>query len=203
MSTVTETAAGSMWTTKANNSDGGDFERPGRGMYPAVLIGLVDLGTHTHVFQGESKKARKLFLAWELSGENDSKGEAFVVGQDYTWSLHKKAKFRALVEGWNGAAMNDAEEFDVSTLLGKTCCVTITEGQTAGGKKFSEIASVGPVMKSMVVPPATRALFGLHISQFNSSVDKVEIPDWMPRIYGRLIADEIKASEEYGNLPPY
>ena len=201
MSTVTDPSA--MWKTKANNSEGGDFERPSPGMYPAVLIGLIDIGTHTHVYNGKQITGRKLFLCWELTGENDSNGQAFVIAQDYTWSLHKKANLRALIEGWFGRSLSDAEEFDIISLLGKECCLTVSEGQTPNGKKFSEIKGVGPTMKGQVVPPPTRELFAFNVGLLNSSGDAVEIPEWVPRNYGRPIVDEIKASAEFQDLPGF
>lgn len=192
-----------MWSTKAKNSDGGDFDRPSPGAYPAVLVGLVDLGTHEHVFNGEKKKSRKIFLAWELTGENDSNGQPFVLGQDYTWSLHKKAKLRPVIEGWIGKSFAENEEFDIISLLGKACLLTVSEGTTSSGKSFSEIKGVGPLPRGMTAPPANHELFAFNIALLNSSLDDIPIPEWMPRNYGRLLKDDVKASEEFGILPPF
>src|SRR4051812_15651725 len=126
MSTDTATVP-SPWTAKANNSEGGDFELPPGGMYPAVLVSLIDLGTHERTFNGQTTEARKLFFVWELTGEFDSKGQPFIVAQDYTWSLHKKAKLRAMIEEWRGKGMSDEEEFDLISLLGKPCMLTLSE----------------------------------------------------------------------------
>lgn len=191
------------FTVTATSGEGGEFERPEPGTYPARLAAVVDLGTHTRTFQGQSKKQRRLFLVWELTGENDSKGEAFVVGQDYTFSLNAKAKFRALVEAWTGKTMADGQPFNVTEMIDKPCCVSISEGQSSTGKKFSEIASVGPVMKGLTVPELTRTPFVYTVSGENSSANDPAIPDWLPRIYGRTVVDEIKASDEWAGLPDF
>ena len=63
-----------------------------------VVLHLVDLGTHSVTFNGKAKDTRKIFLAWELTAEADSKGNNFVVGEGYTWSLNQKATLRSIVE---------------------------------------------------------------------------------------------------------
>jgi hypothetical protein len=202
MSTGTA-AAPSPWTAKASNSEGGDFELPAGGMYPAVLVSLIDLGTHERTFNNQTTENRKLFFVWELTAECDSKGQPFIVAQDYTWSLHKKAKLRAMVEAWRGKAMNDDEELDLISLLGKPCMLTLAEGETSSKKKYVEVSAVSNPPKGLTVPPASKTLFAFNLSFIGSTKDDLGIPDWIPPIYGRDITDEIKKSKEYGNLPPY
>lgn len=202
MSVGTATAP-SPWTTKASNSEGGDFELPAGGMYPAILIGLIDLGTHTRTFNGQTTEARKLFFVWELTGEADSKGQNFIVAQDYTWSLHKKAKLRAMIEGWRGKALNDDEEFDLISLMGKPCMLTLSEGETSSKKKFVEISAVSNPPKGLTVPPASQTPFAFNFAFISSTKDDLEIPEWVPPIYGRDVTEEIKKSAEYLKLSPF
>jgi len=186
----------------ASSSEGGDFERPAPGMYPAMLVAVIDLGTHTRVFSGESKKQRKVYLAWDLTEERDSKGQTFIIGQDYTFSLNVKAKFRALVEGWTGKTMAEGTQFNITELVGKPCLVNVAEGMSASGKKYSEISSVAQPMRGMKVVETERMPFVFSVTSLNSSLDDPAVPDWLPRIYGRTILDEIKASDEFGALAP-
>lgn len=179
------------------NDGGGDFERPDPGTYPAMLIGVVDMGTHSRTYNGKTTEQRKIYLAWELTAENDSKGNTFVVGQDYTWSFNTKAHYRSLVEGWTGKTLVEGQAFDIRTLVGKPCVIGISEGLSAAGKKFSEISSVGPVMKGLVVPEATRQPFVFSVSSVQSPDLMPEFPGWLPRLYGRLIIDDVKASKEF------
>lgn len=191
------------FTITASSNEGGDFERPAPGMYPAVLVAAVDLGTHTRVFSGESKKQRKIYLAWDLTDERDTKGQTFVVSQDYTFSLNSKAKFRGLIEGWTGKAIPDGGQFNITDLVGKPCCVNISEGMSVAGKRYSEISSVAMPMRGLTVPETARIPFVFSVTSLNSSMGDPEVPAWLPRIYGRTVVDEIKASEEFGSLPSF
>ena len=195
--------AASAFATKATSNEGGNFELPPGGSYPAVLIGLVDLGTHTDTFNNEAKDSRKIMFVWELTSEHQENGETFVVGQAYTWSLNKKAKLRPMIEGWTGKVLSDSEEFDPLTLMGRTCVVNLTEGETGAGKKFVNVTSVTPPMKGLTVPPSTREQFVFHLSMINSALDPLPIPEWCPRVYGTEVVAKIKASHEFQKLPNF
>lgn len=188
------------FTAKASSSEG-TYELPPAGAHPAVLVGLIDLGTHTRTFNGDSKTARKIMFIWELTAESNSKGENFVVAQDYTWSLNKKAKLRPLIEGYAGRALRDDEAFDFGTLLGVPCQVTLTANMTSGGKSFVEVSGACKPMRGLTVPPATREVFTFSPDDLEAQVPDLDIPAWIPRLYGREVSDEIKASEEYQALP--
>ena len=189
--------------TKSSNNEGGDFELPPSGTHPAVMVGLIDLGTTENTYNGKTSDRHKILLVWELTAEADSKGVNFIVAQDYTWSLGKKAALRPLVEGFRGKAMADEEEFDLALMLGKPCMVVVTEGISGNGKKFAEVASLSPPMRGLTVPPATREPFIFHLGQLSSTKDDLEIPDWVPPLYGRKVADDIRKSQEYGKLSPF
>lgn len=191
------------FTVTASSNDGGDFERPDPGTYPGRLVSVIDLGTHTRVFSGQAKTNRKLFLTWELCGEHDSKGDAYLVSQDFSLSLHPKANYRKFVEGWIGKGLADGQKFNIVEMIDKPCCVTISEGMSAGGKKFTEISSVGPVMRGLNVPALQREPCVFTVNSLNSSGDTIDLPDWLPRLYGRIISDEIRQSAEFGNLPGF
>lgn len=198
-----------IWEATASDAEGGSYERPAPGTYPAVLVALIDLGTHPRIVKdnktGQEKtiRQRKLFFVFELTGEFDSKGESFLVAQDYTWSLHKQSKLRPMIEGWQGKGMAADEKFSVISLLGKECCLSISESVSSGGKKFTEISGVGPVMKGLVVPKPFRELFAFNVATLGSAKDDIPIPEWVPRIYGREVRDDIKKCDEYAALAPF
>lgn len=193
----------SPFLMQASSNEGGDFELPPAGLHPAVLIGLLDLGTHTREFGGEKSDVHKLFLVWELTAENDSKGQPFVIGQDFTHSLNKKAKLRGIVEGFLGRTLNDQEPFDLALMIGKPAVVNVMEGTSGSGKKYVEVVSVAKPMKGQNVPEITREPYVFSLTVIHSTKDDLEVPDWVPPIYGRKIEDEIKKSHEYSRLPTF
>jgi len=197
------TSVESPFKISANSNEGGDFELPPSGTHCASLVALVDLGTHTREFNGEKTKQHRLFLVWELTNEADSKGQNFVVGQDYTWSLNKKAKLRGIVEGFLGRALTDGEDFDLLLMVGKPCVVTITDGVSGSGKKYANLSAVGKPMKGQTADAPTHEPFAFSLGSIYSSKDDLGVPSWMPPIYGRAIPDEIKKSHEYEALPAF
>lgn len=195
------TATMSPFGAKATNKEGGDFELPPSGLHPAVLVALIDLGTHSHTYNGKTEEKRKIFLVWELTAEHQKSGETFMVAQDYTWSLNVKANFRKMLEAWSGRSFSEDEEFDPIKLIGRPCVVSLSEGKTAGGKKFVEVVGVAQPMRGQAVPPLTVEQFAWHLSQISDQKMEIPIPEWVPRNYGRPVTDDIKASKEFKALP--
>jgi len=189
--------------TKASSGEGGDYELPPAGSHPAILVGLVDLGTKDNTYNGKTSKRHKIMLIWELTAESDSKGQNFVVAQDYTWSLNSKAALRVIVEGFRGRAMADDEEFDLSQMLAQPSMISLSEGTSASGKKFMEVTGLSKPPRGLSVPPATHDSYVFHWGAIGSTKDDFELPDWMPRLYGRMVADDLKATDEYALLPAF
>jgi hypothetical protein len=181
-----------------SNSDGGDYERPPAGMHPAVLVALIDLGTHTRTNdKGQAWDSRKILFVWELTDEPDKAGNNFVVGQDFTWSLNKNANLRHIIEGWIGRTLNVDEHYDFGHLLGQSCVVTLTEGLSKNGKKYVNLTGVGKPMRGMTVPPAKLPTFAFSLAEQDMQEGDPAIPAWVPLMYGRKVVDEIKASHEW------
>ena len=189
--------------TKATSGDGGDFELPPAGTHPAMLIGLIDLGTHESNYGGKKTDRHKILFIWELTAEANSQGQNFLIMQDYTWSLNAKAGLRKIVEGFRGKSLADNEEYDLAEMLGKPSMINISEGLSGNGKKFMEVVSVSPPMRGLTVPPATREIYAFVFGLINSTLDAIEIPAWVPKLYGRNVIDDIKASKEYAKLPNF
>jgi hypothetical protein len=191
------------FTAKATSKEGGSFEIPKAGARPARLVGLFDLGTHSREFQGKMTENRKLFFVWELTGEFDSEGRPFVVGRDFSWSLHKKSKLRPFVESWSGSSLREDEQFDFGTFLDQPCLITLTQKEIGEGKKVVEVSGIAPPFPGLSVPPASHPITTVCLDDFSSSIDPLDIPGWVPRLFGREIADDIKASHEWQSLPAF
>jgi hypothetical protein len=165
----------------------------------------VDLGTKDSVYQGETKKKRRLFFVWELTAEADSEGRNFVVGQDYTYSLKGEAKLKEVVKGFRNKAVQPGEEYEFADMLLKPVMVGVGEGLSKAGKKFVSVTGLSQPPKGFAVPPATYTPFMFHWDAVSSTkdVDGLEVPDWMPRIYGVPLVEELKTADQYGNLSPF
>jgi len=186
------------WQRKAS-SGGGDFsEAPPAGPHPAVLVGLIQLGTQETEFQGKKDWKEQILLVRELTATKKSQStENHIIQKQYTFSLNQKASLRKLIENWRGKSLAEGEDFDILKCLGKSCLVTVIHTGT-GEKPYGKIEGVGGVPTGLTVPPPTKAPVAWSIDE---SVAK--LPDWLPFLYGESVLDVIKRSQEVsGKGPP-
>ncbi len=121
----------SAWTKPVpKKNENGDFpERfcPDEGTYPAVLVGIIDLGTHVEEYGGKSKDTHKILLVWELAGMKEPGTQIPVtIGRDYTFSLQEKANLSKLIGTWRGKPLTEGEDFDITKMLAAPCLLTIS-----------------------------------------------------------------------------
>lgn len=205
------TVAADPFEIEVSQGEGGDFERPQPDTYTAILVALVDLGTHERTFpNGQKDEVRKLYFVWELTSDYDSKGKPFLIAQDYTWTLTSdKSKLRKMIEGWLDDPLKDGTKehpvkFSPAQLLGKPCRLVLDDAKAkASGKTFTEILKVKPPRPNEKVPPTEHEPFMFHMSMLGDPKAEPPIPDWVPPLYGRKVVDEIKSSKEYLGLIPF
>jgi hypothetical protein len=75
------------------------------------------------------------------------------IGSKFTLSLHEKASLRKILQSWRGKAFtpDELKKFDVTTILGKPCMITVTHEPKDGGGVY---ANVGAVVKLPAGVPA-------------------------------------------------
>lgn len=181
------------WKTKTNDKGANFGELPPAGTHPAVLIGLIDLGTHEETYQGKATPPkRKVMLVWELVTEKMSgmKDSNHVIANRYTFSLASKATLRKVLEDWRGKKYGDDEEVDISAVLGKSCLLSVNHTQS-GDRTFANVAGVQQVVKGMAVPPAQRKPV-----EWQVGYDLDQLPDWLPYLYGEPVAEVVKRCHE-------
>lgn len=135
------------------------FEPVARGNHVARLIQIIDLGTQTVEWKGETKQQYKIRLTWELCNELkefDGVKKPQVIGATYTLSMGSKAKLRPIIEGMLGTSLSDSEAADwgrqrFEKLLGMPCMLNVIHTEK-GDKTYANIASVAPVPKGVTVP---------------------------------------------------
>ena len=78
--------------------------------------------------------------------------------------MNEKANLRHHLDSWRGKAFTDeeAEAFDVSTVLGKPCMLTVMHTQK-DGKTYANITGIGPLPKGIsaktIIPEITPILY--------------------------------------------
>ena len=123
-------------------SSGGDFTPHETGVFPAVCIGIVDLGLQENEYEGEKKVSHKLAIYFDTFQTDDQ----YFVGW-YTASLTPRANLRSHLEGWRGKSFtpDELKAFDLDNLVGKQCTLTI--GLTSTGNP--KITAISKAMKGV------------------------------------------------------
>jgi hypothetical protein len=149
---------------------GGNFEKPEPGLFAAVCIQVVDMGTQESEYQGKKKHQRKILVTWEID-QKMKDGRPFLSRKQYTVSLMETANLRADLESWRGRPFTQ-EEIDTFTeknILGKPCLLTLVPSKDG---KYINIGNVTGLPKGMTAPvqvnPSTS--LSLEASEFDQSV---------------------------------
>jgi len=181
---------------KATNKGGQDIEPIAEGSYPARIYQMIELGTIPG-YQGQLQN--KVRIGFELPTEtmvfDEKKGEQpRVISQDYTLSFNEKAKLRKVILACDPEALkvdDDGfmEEFDVETLIGKECLITIAQKpkQDKSGN-FAFIDNCTRLPKGMTCPPAV------------NPVQILSYDNWDEELFSKLpqfLKDKIESSKEY------
>lgn len=177
-------------------TEGSDYTPPPAGSHPAALVAVVDLGTHTDVYNGEAKTARQIYLVWELLGEQREDGQNHLIGQRYTLSSHSKASFRLMLEGWRGRGFADNEDFNFPEgWVGKNCLANVTHETSSGGKEYAKLKAIAPLPK-MMEKSCPKPSYPVICWSFASDD---ELPDvsHLPYVFGVPVKDKVEASKEW------
>lgn len=164
------------------------------GTHIARCFQIIHIGTIPETFQGIEKMMEKVRLVFELPLElvDMGKGEKpYIIGKEFTLSMHEKSSLRAFVQGWLGRAFSDyeANKFDISTLMDKECMLNVIHRTATSGKTYAEIKGASPMVKGMVCPPMINNPFVLDYDSKDFDTNFQILPKW--------IQDKISSSKEY------
>jgi hypothetical protein len=181
----------SVFKMSAKAAPSGNFEAAPAGNWPAVLVAMIDLGSHDDRFN-PGKHKRQVYLVWEVETEEEG-GEVkrFVMGERYTASLNEKANLRKVVGALRGKPLGDDEDMDVTDLLGRGCMVEVIH-QQSGEKVYANVGTVSSLPRKMAAPAPEHEPFSWELT------DEEPPPshDWLPWVYGKKVAEVIAASRE-------
>lgn len=178
--------------TSGKNISTGPTIEPG--MYQAICIWAIELGTQKREWQGTEKLVPQILLGFELEEtfkDEEGKDRRFVRSIKLTNSLGEKANLRKLLVSWRGVEFTpeELECFELSRILGKHCMVTLSQKTSKAGKTYITIESINPLPKGMpkMEGPENEIIdFGIEDA---SGPLMEKLPEWVQNV--------IKESEEY------
>ena len=188
-------------TLPVGGGGGGDFKRAPAGSHVAVCNLVADCGMQSGY---EGKPQRKVYIRFEIPEERveyEKDGKQvegpLTIGSFYTASMNEKATLRKHLEGWRGKTFTDDEAaaFDVSSLLGKACMLSVIEKES-GGKTYSNITGMAKLPKGFTATEAENPL--LYYDADSGQADYDALPKWLrEKIDGQLKPAKPAAHESH------
>lgn len=167
------------------------------GTHPARIYEYIHLGTQEGEWEGRPTHYYKIRFTFEFPTEkrvfDEKKGEQpMVMSYDATLSFNEKANLRKIAEACFGK-MDDAEaaNFDIDTLVGKACLVSVAHKPPKDGIVYAVINGFMPLMKGLTVEPQINSSRVLTFEHWNESLF-VALP--------QFVKDKITSSPEYKTL---
>lgn len=161
------------------------------GTFSARCVALIDKGTQTATYEGETKTARKILLSLEITDPDNRRadGTPHIVSKTFTASLHAKAALRKFLEAWRGRPFTAEElkQFDLRTLLGIPCLVGLIH-QEKGDRIYVNLTSCMALPRGMPAAPGIEPLVSFDLAA----------PDW--EVFAKLgtrLQAQIAESPEY------
>lgn len=173
---------------------GGEITLAPQGNHIARCYSMVHLGTIETEYMGEVKMVNKVRLTFELPNEKhifkEEKGaEPFVVTKEYTLSMAEKATLKKDLESWRGKAFTEqeAEEFDVTKLLGVPAMVNVIHKVSKKGNSYVLVSGITPLPKGFDAPDQINSTFEFN---YDDKFENLEtLPEWL--------REKIQSSNEY------
>lgn len=179
---------------KAAETQQRELIKPGN--YVAVCYKMLQIGTVDNIYMGVTSKKPVVRIGWELSDElkvwkEGEQPKPCVIEKEYNLFMTDKSNLRKDLQSWRGAAWTDkdAQDFDITKLVGAACLLNIIhKTNDAGTKTYENIAGITPLPKSTPKP-----------KQFNAN-QVLCFDEWNEELFQSLpafISDKIKTSLEY------
>lgn len=168
------------------------------GNYTARCYKMIQVGTVDENVMGVIKSQHKVRIGWELPTElkvfDKAKGEQpLVVEQEYTLSMYDKSNLRKMLESWRGKGFTEkeAESFDITKLIGKSCMLNIIHKISKSGNPYELIAGVTSLPKEIICPQQVNKTMILSFDNFDQTVFN-SLPDF--------VKQKIQSSAEYAKM---
>ena len=178
------------------------------GTYPAVCYMVVDLGQQISEQFGDMGK--QVLIGWVIPSETitiDGEEKPRAVTSQYKLSLNAKSRLYSDLISWRGKEFTKAEldAFDLTSILGAPCMISVTTKESAAGKKFTKVKAVIGLPKGMpkpelTVPKVTFDMTESPLAEINDLPEWIQkkifaSPDYETRI-NAVNTDPVEFSEE-------
>lgn len=167
------------------------------GTYPAVCVGIVDLGEqYSETFK---KYSDKLLVIWEIPSQTiqiDGVDKPRWLSKEFTASLNEKSNLYQTLVSWRGMAFTEKEltedengfmQFSVLDMLGTGCFLQVIVEEKDSGA-YNRITSVISLPSGMAVPATESPLIAFDMDSWDDETFE-SIPVW--------IQNRIKKSTQY------
>lgn len=182
---------------KVKKKKGASLPPMDAGTYPAICIGIVDLGEqYSEKFKNYSDK---VLLIWEIPSQTvtvDGEEKPRWLSKDYSASLNEKSNLFKTLVSWRGKAFTEAElseegeGFDLQSMLGVGCLIQVIVEEKDNGP-YNQITSVIGMPIGMPAPTSETEKMAFDMDAWNNEVFE-KLPEW--------IQDRIKKSTQYQKL---
>lgn len=178
---------------KAKDTGGGEpRELVPAGNYFGRVCGVYDIGNQSG---GQFGTKHKIIVTWELHRKKgparDSAGNVMTISNFYSLSFHEKSGLRQDVESMLGQSFNPGSEFDVESLLGVSCRLTVAHKKRDNGEPIAVIKALAIMDDDDPTPEAASDDVYFEIGTDRSIPDAV--PAWVRKW--------IEASDEWKDRP--
>jgi hypothetical protein len=124
---------------------GGTFTPAPEGVHAAVCVDVVDLG----MVESQWGKRPKCRIVWEIE-ETMEDGKRFIVGKQYTLSLHQKSALFKDLKSWRGRPFTDEElaGFDLEKVIGAPAQLVIGH-EDKDGTVYANVTAIIKATKAL------------------------------------------------------
>jgi hypothetical protein len=181
----------------SEGASGASFTPCPPGSYLARCTRLVDLGTQSSDYQGETKTGRKLLLTFTVLDAETRRedGGPYHLAKRFSASLHEKSALRKDLASWRGRDFTPEElkGFNLRDVLGKSAFISVIH-TAKGDRTFANLAGL------MKPPRGMADRFPLDEPLLYWSMSDPQ-PDWAAfETLHAKVQEQIQASPEFARL---
>lgn len=174
-----------------------DFDPVPEGTYPAICYTIADIGMQ---YESKFKKSSyQVVFIWEIVDDDlriDINGEMKrrAISSRYTASFNSKSNLYKDVRPWIGRDFTQEElegAFDLGTLIGAPCLISVSNNTGSDGKIYANVASVMQLPKSIKVGEPENPIVLYDIDE-SPDEELEKLPEWIQKLIEKSNEANIK-----------